>query len=183
MKLKKLKNLKKIQKNGLLNNSSNLLLKTGQALKANYETNLYKLELEIKSQSPEALRGLEQSFAERKKKLKENYEAEDARLEKLDSSELAKEMDKRIAEYNKLKEEKRTYSSVSGTMWIMDFMLPENSGKGATKFYFGTNSHVAKGLTNKTTKFSVSRLNENVGVGSHFRLNDLDDRFTRILFW
>ncbi len=33
------------------------------------------LELEIKSQSPEALRGLEQSFAERKKKLKENYEA------------------------------------------------------------------------------------------------------------
>ncbi len=92
-------------------------------------------------------------------------------------------MDKRIAEYNKLKEEKRTYSSVSGTMWIMDFMLPENGKKGATKFYFGTNSHVAKGLTDKTTKFSVSRLNENIGVGSHFRLNDLDDRFTRILFW
>ncbi|UUM25807.1 hypothetical protein NQV05_01545 [Mycoplasmopsis agalactiae] len=152
------------------------------ALKANYETELYQLELEIKSQSPEALRGLEQSFAERKKKLEENYKAEDERWQKLNSSELAKEMDKRIAEYKKLKDEKNTYSSVSGTMWIMDFMLPENSGKGATKFYFGTNSHVAKGITDKTTKFSVSRLNENVGIGSHFRLNDLDDRFTRFLF-
>ncbi|MCE6056302.1 hypothetical protein J7889_01700 [Mycoplasmopsis agalactiae] len=152
------------------------------ALKANYETELYQLELEIKSQSPEALRGLEQSFADRKRKLEENYKAEDERLQKLNSSELAKEMDKRIAEYKKLKDEKNTYSSVSGTMWIMDFMLPENSGKGATKFYFGTNSHVAKGITDKTTKFSVSRLNENVGIGSHFRLNDLDDRFTRFLF-
>lgn len=180
--IKEAEKLKEDSKKWTTEQFQQFTFKDRAALKANYETNLYKLELEIKSQSPEALRGLEQSFAERKKKLKENYEAENARLEKLDSSELAKEMDKRIAEYNKLKEEKRTYSSVSGTMWIMDFMLPENSGKGATKFYFGTNSHVAKGLTNKTTKFSVSRLNENVGVGSHFRLNDLDDRFTRFSF-
>nr|WP_307908443.1 hypothetical protein [Mycoplasmopsis bovis] len=32
---------------------------------------------------------------------------------------------------------------MSGTIWIMDYQLPE-SGKTATKFYFGTNSHVAK---------------------------------------
>lgn len=108
------------------------------------------------------------------------FKKENSRLENITNDELKKEIEKHIENYRQLKSEGRTYSSVSGTMWLMDFMIPDN-GKGATKFYFGTNSHVAKGLTDKTTKFSMSRMNENVGVGSHFRLNDLDDRFTRFL--
>ncbi|EIN15086.1 Hypothetical protein, predicted lipoprotein [Mycoplasmopsis agalactiae 14628] len=150
-------------------------------LKANYETDVYQLELERKSLSAEALKGLEKSFQERRKKLEDDFQKENSRLENITNEELKKEIEKHIENYKQLKSEGRTYSSVSGTMWIMDFMMPEN-GKGATKFYFGTNSHVAKGLTDKTTKFSMSRMNENVGVGSHFRLNDLDDRFTRFLF-
>ncbi|MCE6057055.1 Ig-specific serine endopeptidase MIP [Mycoplasmopsis agalactiae] len=150
-------------------------------LKANYETDVYQLELEKKSLSKEALRGLEQSFQDRRKKLDDDFQKENSRLENITNDELKKEIEKHIENYRQLKSEGRTYSSVSGTMWLMDFMIPDN-GKGATKFYFGTNSHVAKGLTDKTTKFSMSRMNENVGVGSHFRLNDLDDRFTRFLF-
>lgn len=43
-------------------------------LKANYETDVYQLELEKKSLSKEALRGLEQSFQDRRKKLDDDFQ-------------------------------------------------------------------------------------------------------------
>nr|WP_307907759.1 hypothetical protein [Mycoplasmopsis bovis] len=49
-------------------------------------------------------------------------------------------------EKRKIEEKKQTGElgdRVSGTIWIMDYQLPD-TGKTATKFYFGTNSHVAK---------------------------------------
>lgn len=64
----------------------------------------------------------------------------------------------------------------------MDFMFFENSGKGVIKFYFGINLYVVKGIIDKIIKFFVLRLNENVGIGLYFRLNDLDDRFIRFFF-
>lgn len=146
------------------------------ALKADYEFKLYNLELEKKQLGPNGLHGLEKSFEDRKNQIENEYKSEDSRLANISNDDLKKEIDKKIAEYSVSK-----YTTESGTMWIMDFMVPEQ-GKGATKFYFGTNSHVARAIKNHTSKFSMTRLNENVGVGSTLRLSNLDDKFTKFLF-
>ncbi len=149
--------------------------KDRSTLKAEYEFRLQDLEAEKKKLTPEALRGVEQSFADRKKKLDDDYKRESERLEKITKEQLQAEIEKKISEHT------AKHTTESGTMWLMDFMLPEN-GKTATKFYFGTNSHVARVITGPTHKFSMTRLNENVGVGSTLRLSNLDDRFTKFLF-
>ncbi|MBZ4212484.1 DUF31 family protein [Mycoplasma sp. U97] len=92
-----------------------------------------------------------------------------------------KTFQKNIEEY-KEKAAKDTENKLSisenGTMWILDYAIDSN---GATKFYFGTNSHVAKALTEKLLGLSILRINNNVGVGDTFRISELDPNFTRFI--
>ncbi|AGJ90822.1 Ig-specific serine endopeptidase MIP [Mycoplasma putrefaciens] len=69
--------------------------------------------------------------------------------------------------------------SESGTMWIMDYQL--NSDQ-PTVFYFGTNSHVAKAITNNLTAVSITRIKETVKVGEKLMLNSFDPNFETFTF-
>lgn len=68
-----------------------------------------------------------------------------------------------------------------GTMWIMDYEIPAD-GKYPTKWYFGTNSHVARLMAEPTLKgMSITFINnQDVGILSKFRITGMDDNFTRI---
>ncbi|BAW18460.1 hypothetical protein MBVG596_0879 [Mycoplasmopsis bovigenitalium] len=69
-----------------------------------------------------------------------------------------------------------------GTMWIMDYEIPEGNKKYPTKWYFGTNSHVAKMVKESTLDaMSITFINnKDVGLMTKFRITGLDSNFTRI---
>lgn len=50
-----------------------------------------------------------------------------------------------------------TFTPTAGTAWIMDYAL-DSTGTYPTKWYVGTNLHVAQALTNETNSFSIARL-------------------------
>ncbi|UUD35111.1 variable surface lipoprotein [Mycoplasmopsis caviae] len=76
----------------------------------------------------------------------------------------------------------KQFDSESGTTWIMDFEK-RNDGKYPTKFYFGTNLHVADALKSNTTGVSMLRLNPSAGIKTTFKLSELDEKvFTRFTF-
>ncbi|MBU4689449.1 DUF31 family protein [Mycoplasma zalophidermidis] len=76
----------------------------------------------------------------------------------------------------------RKSRGANGTMWIMDYEIPNNGGY-PTKWYFGTNSHVAKLMSSSTFNgFNVTVLSPQTGVKSLLRLTGLDDRFTNFNF-
>ncbi|WP_029905595.1 Ig-specific serine endopeptidase MIP [Mycoplasmopsis opalescens] len=49
--------------------------------------------------------------------------------------------------------------TTAGTAWILDYELAKN-GQYPTKWYIGTNLHVAQALTDETEGFSISRLDK-----------------------
>ncbi|WP_373438364.1 Ig-specific serine endopeptidase MIP [Metamycoplasma equirhinis] len=68
----------------------------------------------------------------------------------------------------------------SGTIWLMDF-AKENNGY-PTKWYFGTNTHVADLLSNDVTGFSLTKMFESAKTKTTFRLTNLDANFGQIIF-
>ncbi|MBN4084457.1 MULTISPECIES: Ig-specific serine endopeptidase MIP [unclassified Mycoplasma] len=70
-----------------------------------------------------------------------------------------------------------TGTSPSGTMWIMDYEEPVN-GQYPTKFYFGTNLHVADSIAKNKRMFSgigLTRLNgDNNGILNNFKLMEME---------
>ncbi|EFF41116.1 Ig-specific serine endopeptidase MIP [Mycoplasmopsis alligatoris] len=64
--------------------------------------------------------------------------------------------------------------STMGTIWIMDYELPEN-GKQPTKFYFGTNAHVAEGL-DKAKTLSLMKVNEEIVERNKIRTSKFEER-------
>ncbi|AXE60532.1 hypothetical protein DA803_00245 [[Mycoplasma] phocae] len=80
-------------------------------------------------------------------------------------------------------DEPNTYSTTSGTMWIMDYQLNQGIDKKyPTKWYFGTNAHVADALTNKTHRFGIIKLLDSAKILTKFRLAGLDDNFVNLTF-
>ncbi|UUD35109.1 DUF31 family protein [Mycoplasmopsis caviae] len=72
--------------------------------------------------------------------------------------------------------------SESGTMWILDYQKPKN-GEYPTKFYFGTNLHVADHLTDKTIGVSMLRLEKSAGIKTTYKLSEFDTSvFKRFTF-
>lgn len=51
-----------------------------------------------------------------------------------------------------------------GTMWILDYQIPENQTQQPTKWYFGTNNHVLEEYRKDATNFSLTVLKPNVGI-------------------
>nr|WP_272873011.1 DUF31 family protein [Mycoplasma phocoeninasale] len=83
--------------------------------------------------------------------------------------------------FNNKTDEENVYSETAGTMWIMDFALT-NDGKYPTKWYFGTNAHVADALSDKTNRFNILKLLESTKILTKLRLAGLDDNFVRLSF-
>ncbi|AEM68711.1 Ig-specific serine endopeptidase MIP [Mycoplasma putrefaciens] len=91
---------------------------------------------------------------------------------------LIKLQEDEISKFEERKSKGEERSVESGTMWIMDYQLENNP----TTFYFGTNSHVAKALTNKLTAVSITRIKESVKVGQKLMLNSFDKNFETFTF-
>ncbi|MGX9358781.1 MULTISPECIES: Ig-specific serine endopeptidase MIP [unclassified Mycoplasma] len=88
-----------------------------------------------------------------------------------------KELEQKINEYKKRAESKKENNVESGTMWILDFQ-PDNTGKYPTKWYFGTNAHVARAITKDLSGFSLTRINKDIHSGAKLRISDMDDNIT-----
>ncbi|PYF43077.1 Ig-specific serine endopeptidase MIP [Metamycoplasma alkalescens] len=87
---------------------------------------------------------------------------------------LKKQIEEFKEKAKKNKEEKKSILPENGTMWILDYQIEENK-KYPTKWYFGTNSHVAKALTENLLSFSISKISNDLRVGSQLRVSSLDD--------
>lgn len=86
----------------------------------------------------------------------------------------------KIREFEKRAGQKRERLSENGTAWIMDFEINENGYP--TKWYLGTNSHVARAMINNLTSFSLTKIDNNLSVGSKLRVSELDNNITRFSF-
>ncbi|KEZ24099.1 Ig-specific serine endopeptidase MIP [Ureaplasma diversum] len=69
-----------------------------------------------------------------------------------------------------------------GTAWILDYEKPTNGSKYPTKWYLATNIHVANDLTDETKNLSLTRINNDVGIGKTLRIDGLDDNFSTFIF-
>ncbi|WP_434325348.1 Ig-specific serine endopeptidase MIP [Mycoplasma capricolum] len=147
-----------------------------------------QIELEIKNTDKTKYPGHIEQLTKNKQKLKEEYEKEKEKLEKFEKKDLENWQKKEIEEYEKKARDTANNSvkPVSGTMWILDHIISENgsnkNGKESTKFYFGTNSHVAKAIKNNLSSMSLTRIDKNVAVGQTLKLNALDPNFKTFNF-
>nr|VZR99947.1 Membrane-associated lipoprotein [Mycoplasma feriruminatoris] len=149
-------------------------------LRLNYEDEVSQIDREISQTQPDKTTILS-NLNQKKSKIESEYQKELSTISKLNKDSLKEWQRKEIEKYNEKKKEKTFQISESGTMWIMDY-LDENAGKNPTKFYFGTNSHVAKGIKDGMVSFSLTRLNSEVKVGQTFKLNGHDSNFTKFTF-
>ncbi|UWV85011.1 DUF31 family protein [Mycoplasmopsis felis] len=74
-------------------------------------------------------------------------------------------------------------SGKSGTIWLMDYQK-RSDGKYPTKFYFGTNLHVADAMIEGSfNSYSLVRLNKEIGILNTLKLINLDtDKFRSFYF-
>lgn len=113
-------------------------------------------------------------------KIKTEYKQKIDEIKAWTKDQLKAIQDKYIEEYKVRIATGKEFVSESGTMWIMDYI---KNNDGTMKFYFGTNSHVARALKkDKTKSFSILRLNQNAGIKTTFKLSELDPNFTRFSF-
>ncbi|ADK69746.1 DUF31 family protein [Mycoplasma mycoides subsp. mycoides] len=149
-------------------------------LKLNFEDESGQIDKQIATTNRENT-GIIDNLQKQKNELESKYKKDKDEISKLGKDGLVKWQQKQIQEYKEKKELKQFQASESGTMWIMDY-LTENDGKNPTKFYFGTNSHVAKALKDDLLSASLTRLNSNISVGQTFNLNGYDKNFTKFVF-
>ncbi|WFQ92520.1 Ig-specific serine endopeptidase MIP [Mycoplasma feriruminatoris] len=151
-------------------------------------TQLRQLELNFKDDTREIDKQLKETSADRtgilenlrkqKAEIEAKYKQDQEKFTKLDKNGLIEWQKKEIEEYTKKKGQQTLRDSESGTMWIMDYIDENNP----TKFYFGTNSHVAKAIKDNLVSFSLTRLNSDISVGQTFNLNGFDKNFTKFVF-
>ncbi|WP_427902963.1 Ig-specific serine endopeptidase MIP [Metamycoplasma alkalescens] len=124
---------------------------------------------------------LVESLQNEKKKILEDYDKKIKYYQDLNVNGYINHLKTEIEELKKKEKEKNVFIPENGTMWIMDYQL---DSKGyPTKWYFGTNSHVAKAITkNRLVSFSITKVNNDIKVGSTLRLSQLDDNITMFSF-
>nr|VZR99932.1 Membrane-associated lipoprotein [Mycoplasma feriruminatoris] len=148
-------------------------------LEQNLKYDLNLIEKDIATTDPELITVIK-GFNDKKELLQKEYEKEKEKLSSLKRDGLIQWQKEEIEKYKKKKEEKIFQTSESGTMWIMDYL--DDNGKTPTKFYFGTNSHVAKAIKDDLISVSLTRINSDVNVGQTFNLNSFDKNFTTFTF-
>ncbi|WP_434337440.1 Ig-specific serine endopeptidase MIP [Mycoplasma leachii] len=163
---------------------------TEEQVKNYVNTQLHQLELNFKDDTREIEKQLRETSKDRegiistlnkqKAEIEIKYKEDFEKFNKLDKNGLIAWQKKEIEEYQSKKNQTTLRASESGTMWIMDYL--EESNGNPTKFYFGTNSHVAKAIKDNLVSFSLTRLNSDISVGQTFNLNGFDRNFTKFVF-
>ncbi|EXU60567.1 Ig-specific serine endopeptidase MIP [Mycoplasma mycoides] len=146
-------------------------------LELNFKDDTREIEKQLK-ETPSDREGIIKTLNEQKDKIEAKYKKDLDKFNKLDKKGLIDWQQKEIEEYKKKKNQTTLRASESGTMWIMDYIDENNP----TKFYFGTNSHVAKAIKDNLVSFSLTRLNSDISVGQTFNLNGFDKNFTKFVF-
>ncbi|BAP39711.1 Ig-specific serine endopeptidase MIP [Metamycoplasma canadense] len=123
---------------------------------------------------------LTEAFQKEKDDALEGYDKEIKRLENHNTTEEIEGLKKDIEEYRKKAAEKRESKSETGTAWILDYQLDTNGYP--TKWYLGTNSHVAKAITNKLQAFTITKIDNDLKVGAKLRISEMDDNITSFNF-
>nr|VZR99936.1 Membrane-associated lipoprotein [Mycoplasma feriruminatoris] len=164
---------------------------TDEQVKNYVSTQLRQLELNFKDdtreidkqliETPKDRTNIIKTLNDQKAQIENKHKQDYDKFKKLDRQGLIDWQKSEIEEYKKKKDQTTLRDSESGTMWIMDY-LTEDSGKTPTKFYFGTNSHVAKAIKDNLVSFSLTRLNADISVGQTFNLNGFDKNFTKFVF-
>nr|VZK65155.1 Membrane-associated lipoprotein [Mycoplasma feriruminatoris] len=154
-----------------------------RTLETNFNYQNSEIEREIKNSDVNLYAGHIDKLKENQKQLKEKFEKEKAELQAYNQEKLKKWQQDEIDKYKKKAkdEDGKTFRPTSGTMWILDHQVSSN-GTGSNKFYFGTNSHVAKAITDKLSSMSLTRIDKSVGVGQTLKLNSLDPNFKTFHF-
>ncbi|QVK05732.1 Ig-specific serine endopeptidase MIP [Mycoplasma mycoides] len=127
------------------------------------------------------LTGVIAEHNKKKAQIQSEFEQEKKKISALNRNKLVQWQKEEIEKYKKKKEEKIFQTSESGTMWIMDY-IDESNNKTPTKFYFGTNSHVAKAIKDDLVSVSLTRINSDINVGQTFNINSFDKNFTTFTF-
>ncbi|WP_434328892.1 DUF31 family protein [Mycoplasma capricolum subsp. capricolum] len=152
-------------------------------LTIDYRYKTEQIDLEIKNTNSNQYTGYIDQLNKKKEELKREFEKEKKKLEEYKKDNLKKWQEEEIKKYEDLKKDKDNNSVLptSGTMWILDYVISENENSNdvgkPTKFYFGTNSHVAKAITENLSSMSLTRIDKDVAVGQTLKLNALDPNF------
>ncbi|QVK00744.1 DUF31 family protein [Mycoplasma mycoides subsp. capri] len=149
-------------------------------LEQNLKYDLNLVEKDIAKTRPD-LTGIIAEHNKKKARIQSEFEQEKKKISALNRNKLVQWQEEEIEKYKKKKEEKIFQTSESGTMWIMDY-INENNNKTPTKFYFGTNSHVAKAIKDDLVSVSLTRINSDINVGQTFNINSFDKNFTTFTF-
>ncbi|PZW01584.1 Ig-specific serine endopeptidase MIP [Metamycoplasma auris] len=143
------------------------LKKDKQVVEKEFDAKIAKLDKTLKN-----------AEEERKKKALDDYDKSIKYYEELDNNKYIEFLTDQIAEFKKKaeenKREKKELIPENGTMWILDYQLNEQGYP--TKWYFGTNSHVARALTDNLETFSITKVSDDLKVGSTLKLSWLDDK-------
>ncbi|WP_434325343.1 Ig-specific serine endopeptidase MIP [Mycoplasma capricolum] len=152
-------------------------------LEINYNYENAQINLEIRNTKANEYPGHIKILEERKNNLKKQFDEEKAKLVAFTKDKLKEWQKEEIANYKKKAEDKenKSFRPTSGTMWILDHQTSTN-GINSNKFYFGTNSHVAKAVTENLSSMSLTRIDKNVGIGQTLKLNSLDPNFKTFHF-
>ncbi|CBW54324.1 Hypothetical protein, predicted lipoprotein [Mycoplasma mycoides subsp. capri LC str. 95010] len=164
---------------------------TDEQIKAYIDRQLWQLEQNLKydlnlvekdiATTRLDLTGVIAEHNKKKARIQSEFEQEKKKISALNKNKLVQWQKEEIEKYKKKKEEKIFQTSESGTMWIMDY-INENNNKTPTKFYFGTNSHVAKAIKDDLVSVSLTRINSDINVGQTFNINSFDKNFTTFTF-
>ncbi|QVK03355.1 Ig-specific serine endopeptidase MIP [Mycoplasma mycoides] len=146
-------------------------------LELNFKDDTREIEKQLK-ETPKDREGIIKTLKKQKDEIEAKYKQDLEKFTKLDKQGLIEWQKAEIEEYKKKKDQTTLRASESGTMWIMDYIDETNP----TKFYFGTNSHVAKAIKDNLVSFSLTRLNSDINVGQTFNLNGFDKNFTKFVF-
>ena len=84
-------------------------------------------------------------------------------------------------EYKRFKPNNYILRNTSGTMWILDAKIEEN-GQYPSKFFFGTNVHVADAFGENTISVEISRANSNISLKQELKPIQNDPRFDTFIF-
>ncbi|WFQ90053.1 Ig-specific serine endopeptidase MIP [Mycoplasma feriruminatoris] len=152
-------------------------------LEINYNYENAQIDLEIRNTKANEYPGHLKILEERKSYLKKQFDEERSKLSAFTKDKLKEWQQEEIAKYKKRAEdlENKSFRPTSGTMWILDHQTSPNNSN-SNKFYFGTNSHVAKAITENLSSMSLTRIDKTVGIGQTLKLNSLDPNFKTFHF-
>ncbi|MBU4692278.1 hypothetical protein KQ875_01540 [Mycoplasma zalophi] len=115
-----------------------------------------------------------QSLEEEHKKRNKEFDDEIAKINAYTKQTIIDQHDEKIKKYEADAKLDTKFRGGSGTLSILDYEIPKD-GKYPTKWFFATNSHVAKLMSSPTFQgFSLTRLEPNVGLNTKLKISGFE---------